>query len=118
VLISTHDLAEIEPFATHAAMLHNGHLMFAEPLYGLLDRFREITVTLSDAAPTKHNYPREWMCTESSGAMVRFVHPHGSSASLEDEVRNALPSTRTIETTSIGLREIFLAVTRTQRSAA
>ncbi|MEK6398604.1 MAG: ABC transporter ATP-binding protein, partial [Terriglobus sp.] len=75
VLISTHDLTEIEPFATHAAMLHNGHLMFAEPLDGLLDRFREITVTLSDASTSKRAYPHDWMCPEASGAVVRFVHP-------------------------------------------
>lgn len=118
VLISTHDLAEIEPFATHAAMLHNGHLMFAEPLDKLLDRFREVTVTLSDSAPTQRKFPREWMCPESSGAVVRFVHSQGSSASLQEEIHNALPSTQTIEATPIGLREIFLAVTRTQRSAA
>lgn len=118
VLISTHDLVEIEPFATHAAMLHNGNLMFAEPMDALLDRFREVTVTLVDSAPVQRNFPRAWMCPESSGAVVRFVHPHGNAASLQDEVRSALPSTQTIEITPIGLREIFLAVTRTQRSAA
>jgi ABC-2 type transport system ATP-binding protein len=118
VLISTHDLTEIEPFATHAAMLHKGHLLFAEPLDNLLDRFREVTVTLSEGAQAARAYPRDWLCPESSGAVVRFVHPHGSSASLQDEVRTALPSTQTIEATSIGLREIFLALTRTQRSAA
>jgi len=118
VLISTHDLGEIEPFATHAAMLHNGHLMFAEPLDTLLDRFREITVTLADSAQATRTFPRDWMCPESSGAVVRFVHANGSSESLPQEIRSALPSTQSIESTSIGLREIFLAVTRTQRSAA
>lgn len=118
VLISTHDLTEIEPFATHAAMLHNGHLMFAEPLDMLLDRFREITVILSDGAQTTRTFPRDWMCPETTSGMVRFVHPNGSSESLAQEIRNTLPSTQTIESTSIGLREIFLAVTRTQRSAA
>lgn len=118
ILISTHDLAEIEPFATHAAMLHNGHLVFAEPLDVLLDRFREVTVTLAENALAQRTLPREWMCAEQSGAVVRFVHPHGSSALLQDEVRTVLPSMRTVESTPIGLREIFLAVTRTQRSAA
>lgn len=118
VLISTHDLAEIEPFATHAAMLHNGHLMFAEPLDMLLDRFREVTVTLADGSQGVRAFPKDWLCPESSGAVVRFVHANGSSESLPQQIRSALPSTQTIESTSIGLREIFLAVTRTQRSAA
>ncbi len=113
VLISTHDLAEIEPFATHAAMLHNGHLLFAEPLEDLLTRFREVTVTLAEAAPQASTLPGEWLRKESSGRMVRFVHSNGNSIGMEEEIRAALPSVQTIESERIGLREIFIALTRT-----
>jgi ABC-2 type transport system ATP-binding protein len=45
VLISSHDLEEVETFATHVAFLHKGILFFAEELDELLKRCREVTVT-------------------------------------------------------------------------
>jgi ABC-2 type transport system ATP-binding protein len=47
ILISSHDLAEVESFATHVAFLHQGKLLFAEPMAALTARFREVTVTLA-----------------------------------------------------------------------
>ena len=44
MLISSHDLAEIESFATHVGYLDQGQLNFSETLSVLSDRFREIEV--------------------------------------------------------------------------
>ena len=57
VLISSHDLAEVESFATHVAFLHQGKLLFAEPMDTLTARFREITVTLAPGAPVPSRLP-------------------------------------------------------------
>jgi ABC-2 type transport system ATP-binding protein len=46
ILISSHDLAEVESFATHIGFLHQGRLLFAEEMHSLTARFREITITL------------------------------------------------------------------------
>ncbi len=42
ILVSSHDLAEIESFASHIAYLDNGRLRFAEEMSSLSARFREI----------------------------------------------------------------------------
>jgi ABC-2 type transport system ATP-binding protein len=46
VLISSHDLAEIESFASHVGYLDRGRLLFSEEMSALAARFREIEVTL------------------------------------------------------------------------
>jgi ABC-2 type transport system ATP-binding protein len=47
VLISSHDLAEIEAFATHIGFLHQGKFLFNEELTTLSARFREVTVNFA-----------------------------------------------------------------------
>jgi ABC-2 type transport system ATP-binding protein len=51
VIVSSHDLAEVESFATHVAFLHRGKLLFAESMATLTARFREVTVTLDTSCP-------------------------------------------------------------------
>jgi ABC-2 type transport system ATP-binding protein len=46
VLVCSHDLAEIESFASHVAYLNEGRLEFVEEMGALTDRFREIEITL------------------------------------------------------------------------
>ena len=46
VFISSHDLSEIESFASHIGFLDHGRLRFSEEMTSLSARFREIEVTL------------------------------------------------------------------------
>src|SRR5438094_5454673 len=58
VFLASHDLAEIESFATHIAYLNEGRLQFVEEMTALADRFREVEVT-SDAPPS--DVPSSWL---------------------------------------------------------
>src|SRR5689334_12555106 len=49
-IFSSHDLTEIESFATHIGYLENGRLKFSEELRTLYHRCREVEVTLHSAA--------------------------------------------------------------------
>lgn len=116
VFISSHDLAEIESFATHIAFLHRGKLLFAEPMENLTARFREITVTLASSdtpARIPLNLPSSWLRTESSGSVFRFVHSNAEALSLEEEVRTVLPQAASIQSEPMTLRTIFLALVKT-----
>src|SRR5215470_14965042 len=46
ILISSHELAEIDGVATHVAFLDEGRLLFEESMSDLMARFREVHVTL------------------------------------------------------------------------
>jgi ABC-2 type transport system ATP-binding protein len=93
IVISSHELAEIESFATHVAFMQQGELLFAEPMDTLMTRFREVTVTLSSSAPEANSarLPSDWLSPESAGAVLRFTY---TSANLEDPetvVRDIFP---------------------------
>ena len=49
ILISSHDLAEIESFASHIGYLDQGRLQFSEEMEALSARFREIALTFETA---------------------------------------------------------------------
>ncbi len=51
ILISSHDLAEIESFASHIGYLERGRLQFSEEMGSFTQRFREIEVTVPAPGP-------------------------------------------------------------------
>ena len=113
VLISSHDLAEIESFATHVAFLHQGKLLFAEPMDTLTARFREVTVTLAPSGtPAPSSLPTTWLLPESSSSFFRFVHSDAETSSLEEQVRAVLPNATGIQVEPMTLRTIFLALVK------
>jgi ABC-2 type transport system ATP-binding protein len=117
ILISSHDLGEIESFATHVAFLQRGALLFAEPMDTLITRFREVTVTLSDGETvgTHADLPADWLSLESSGAVLRFVYTKADQEDPDLEVRKFMPRIRHIESEPMTLRTIFLALAKTNR---
>jgi ABC-2 type transport system ATP-binding protein len=65
VLISSHDLTELESFASHVGYLAHGNLCFSEEMSSLTERFREVEV-ICEAPPA---LPSEW--PEAGCALTR-----------------------------------------------
>jgi len=109
IVISSHDLEEMETFATHLAFLRNGELLFAEPMDSLLNRCREVTVTFRDdvASNVSAKLPEGCVAAEASGAMLRFV---------EGAIRALLPGAVHVQSEPMNLRAIFLALNRNNRA--
>jgi len=117
IVISSHDLAEIESFATHVAFLHQGRLLFAESMDTLTARFREVTVTLGgDGAETPSRFPVSWLMPETSGSVFRFVHANAEREPLEEQVRGLFPQAGDIQAEPMTLRTIFLALVKSRQS--
>lgn len=87
VLISSHELSEIETFTSHVAFLQDGRLVVQESIEQLQARFREVTVTLSDRRTLPAPVPEWWLVPEIEGHRLRFVHTRCSD---EDEGRAEL----------------------------
>ena len=51
-LMTQHDLAEIESFASHIGFLDRGRLQFSEEMSALAERFREVEVTVREEDST------------------------------------------------------------------
>lgn len=75
IFISSHDLGEIESFASHICYLDAGRLRFSEEMASLTARFRQVEVTLPALASTipETDWPREWLRRETTPGAVRFV---------------------------------------------
>jgi ABC-2 type transport system ATP-binding protein len=72
ILISSHELAEIESFTTHVAFMQNGRLLLQEAIETLQQRFREVSVTLSAVKELPQPLPEGWLLPEQQGHRLRF----------------------------------------------
>jgi ABC-2 type transport system ATP-binding protein len=73
VLISSHELAEIESFTTHVAFMQNGRLLLQEGIETLQQRFREVSVTLSAVKDLPRPLPEGWLMPAVEGHRLRFI---------------------------------------------
>lgn len=112
VLISSHELTEIETFVTHVAFVESGALHFQEPVQDLTSRLREVQVTLTWTPKAPLNTPLSWLESRMVGNVLSFVHTRFDEAALGNEVRAALGDVRDIVARPIGLRRMFTALAR------
>jgi ABC-2 type transport system ATP-binding protein len=73
ILISSHELSEIESFTTHVAFMQNGRLLLQEAIEELQLRFRAVSVTLSAIKELPQPLPEDWLLPETEGHRLRFV---------------------------------------------
>ena len=131
ILLSSHDLAEIENLASHVGYLDRGRLLFSEDIATLSARFREITVTLnppphpvlaSDPEQTASRtlttptYPASWLLPEPGPSLFRFIHAHADTEPVHDQIAAHLPNAAAIDAQPISLRSIFLALAKSNRT--
>jgi ABC-2 type transport system ATP-binding protein len=114
VMISSHDLEEIESFASHVAFLHQGHLPFVDTMEGLLRRCREVTVRFgADCAKDEAMKLAEGcIAIEAEGAMLRFVDTRVNVEEHEDAIGLLMPNALHVQSEPMSLRAIFLALTK------
>ena len=75
ILVSSHDLGDIESFASHIGYIENGKLAFSEEMSSLTARFREIEVTVERWARFSRTFagPTPGFALGPTPAVVRFV---------------------------------------------
>ena len=117
IVVSSHDLADIESFASHIGYLDKGRLEFGEELSSLSARFREIEVTLDQPA-LPAPWPTHWLRPEASPAVVRFVETHFDSERTIGEIRLLFRGVTNIEANPMPLRSIFVTLARSTQIAA
>jgi ABC-2 type transport system ATP-binding protein len=119
IVVSSHDLAEIESFASHIAYLEGGRLRFAEEMTSLSSRFREIELTLEQPLPmpASSTWPVHWLRPDSSAAVVRFVETRFSPDETMPEISRTfgVGNVRSVTVTPMPLRAIFLALARSRK---
>lgn len=115
VLISSHELAEIEHGVTHVAYLDEGRLLLHESSEGLAARVREVRVLVTGEARVPERLPRDWIDARAAGSVLSFVHTAFREATLGDEVRATVGGVQRIDTEALPLRATFVAMARHAR---
>jgi ABC-2 type transport system ATP-binding protein len=117
ILISSHDLSEVESFASHVGYLDRGRLQFSEEMTSLADRFREIEVTRENSHPLPASLPPTWLNTEQSATVVRFVDSQFDQERTFAEVLRLFGNTGQISVNPMPLRAIFVTLAKAGRKA-
>jgi ABC-2 type transport system ATP-binding protein len=117
ILVSTHDLADIEFFATHIGFMENGRLRFSEEMTTLSGRFRHVEVTLdAGSSVSAERLPVHWLRPEISPSLVRFVDSRFDSGETNDAIHRIFPDVLNISASPMPLRSIFLSLARRTQS--
>lgn len=120
IFVSSHDLADIETFATHIGYLDRGRLQFSEEMTSLTARFREVEVLVEPPAalPSPPQWPHTWLRPEAASALVRFVETRFDPDSTAQEVRRVFSGVRQISIHPMPLRAIFITLARNSLRAS
>jgi ABC-2 type transport system ATP-binding protein len=118
IFLSSHDLAEIEGFATHLAYLDSGRLRLSEEMPSLNARFREVEVIFDAPAAIPPNLPANWIQVTAADQTVRFVDESFDQKSADAAIAQHFSPVRSVTFTPMSLRSIFLALAKTGRRPA
>lgn len=116
ILLSSHELAEIDSFATHVGFMDEGELLFEESITDLTARFREVCVVLEREAPTLERTPTGWLHLQTTGNIVTFVDTRCSEDCLGDQIRSVVSGVSRIYAQAMPLRSIFTTLARASKS--
>ncbi|HEX4544197.1 MAG TPA: ABC transporter ATP-binding protein [Candidatus Acidoferrum sp.] len=118
IFISSHDLAEIEGFATHMAYLDSGSLRLSEEMASLDARFREVELTFDVPPSVPQDLPATWLQPFAKDCVFRFVDAAFSRERLEAEVTRQFGPVRNAEYKPMSLRAVFLAMAKSNQRAS
>lgn len=112
VIISSHDIGELEPMADWVGIIGGGSVRVSESMDSLRERFKYVDVTLDDAAVARVS--DQWLAVERSGQRLSFLAPN-ADVDFERAVAAKFPGALRLEVRDATLREIFVAVSKRSR---
>jgi ABC-2 type transport system ATP-binding protein len=115
IFLSSHDLAEVEGFATHVAFLDSGRLRLAEEMSSLSARFREVELAFDAPVAALATLPLNWLQFSASDSIIRFVDDAFHEETLRAEISRHFGPVRNATFTPMTLRTIFLALAKSSR---
>jgi ABC-2 type transport system ATP-binding protein len=111
VLVSSHDIEELERLADWIGFIDNGRLVFAEQVASLLERYRRVEVIGEGDSPLPTVMLPSWVDPSAAGRTLRFVDTDHADPHALIKISHAFPGTQ-INTFPLSLRDIFLSLAR------
>jgi ABC-2 type transport system ATP-binding protein len=119
VFISSHDIDEVERLADYVGMIDHGVLTLSEPSENLRTRFRRVDAILKEGGTPSSALFKDALLSEISGSTIRWIESHYTNdEELGSRIKAWLPDCKAWTATPLTLREIFIALTRAQRTSS
>jgi len=119
ILISSHELAEIEACATHIAFMDKGRLVIQDSLENLSSRSRDVTAGFAGDPNTKVALPETWLTPTWSGRTLRFATTaYRTDEDLKGALVSLLGPLAHLSTEPMSLRDTSKALIRSYRKDA
>jgi ABC-2 type transport system ATP-binding protein len=116
ILISSHELSEVECFATDIGFVEDGRLVFEETLEALQGRLRAVRLVLDREAVVPAKPPETWLDLKAGGNVLSFVDTHFAQAGLDGRIAALVPGVQRIEVEPVPLRSMFKSLARAGRN--
>ena len=116
ILLSSHDLAEIDSFASHVGYLDGGRLLVSTTMEDLRHRFRRVKANIGRSVEAPAPKPAEWMSFTSMATGACWVEREYDEVESVRRAAAVFPGAE-VTATSLSLREVFLALAHAERAA-
>ena len=117
LLISSHDIEEVQKLADRVVVLNHGRVKLEESAEGMIARHRLVEVLMSSDG-LRPEQASGWTNVNTSGRITRFVEPHYDEAELEKKIALYLPGAVGHTASPMPLRDIFVAFVKAGKSDA
>ncbi|MEM7697869.1 MAG: ABC transporter ATP-binding protein [Verrucomicrobiota bacterium] len=114
VLISSHDIDEVERLADRVIFIEDGRKRIDRAVPELLENFQQIEITRSSTDPLGET-PPDWIDYHESGRTIRFLIENPDS-DLETDLAKQVADATGIQRRPASIREIFVSLSREKRN--
>ncbi len=111
VLVSSHDVDEVERLADWIGFINNGRLTLAEPIESLLNRFSLVEVVTGRETAPELPVASNWVLHGTAGRTLRFVDTAHDKPDAPQRIAAAFPGA-TVRSSRMSLRDVFLVLAR------
>ena len=111
VLLSSHDLAEIDSFATHVGFMDEGKFRFSGPISEVRQRFRRVGALSEAAITATSTKPDQWLQFSIEGNRAHWIETEWDESASVRRATEALGSVN-ITSSPLTLREVFLILAK------
>ncbi|MBS1841935.1 MAG: ABC transporter ATP-binding protein [Acidobacteria bacterium] len=118
IFLSSHDLGEIEGFATRLTYLDKGRHHLTEDVASLRARFREVELTFDAPVRLPPDLPPTWLQTSASEYTLKFIDSAFDQESLQAEVVRRFGSLQHATFSPMTIRDIFLGLAKSNRRSS
>ena len=109
VLLSSHDIDEVERLSDHIGILEQGKLVLVGEKDTLLANCRTVSL-LSD--PKVTTWPKSWWNCQQTGNHITFLSPDDTDDGLRQKIAQQFPDARSVEISAANLKSFYLAQLR------